>query len=85
MFQNSVDVVIAVFKAFLKKIKKRNHSTLRQTCLEKYQFFVLRFLFIFLFCDFFALDSIEVGYSGVKFVGRNRGWFGGSMAFNIYH
>ena len=55
MFQNSVDVVIAVFKAFLKKIKKRKHSTLRQTCLEKYQFFVLRHFFLTCFV-FFAVD-----------------------------
>ena len=45
MFQKSVDALIAVFQAFLKKIKKCKHSTLRQTCLEKYQFFVLRHFF----------------------------------------
>ena len=50
MFQNSVSALIAVFQAFLKKIKKRKHFTLRQTCLEKYQFFVLRCFFKRVWC-----------------------------------
>ena len=60
----------------MKKIKKRKHSTLRQTCLEKYQFFILRFFFSAYFVCFFAVDNIEVGYSEVKFVGGSSGRFG---------
>ena len=84
MFQNSVDVVIAVFKAFLKK-KNANTSHYGRHYWKNTSFLFYAFFLSFYFVIFFALDSIEVGYSGVKFVGRNRGLFGGSMAFNIYH
>ena len=34
--------------------------------------------FFWTYFVFFAVESIEVGYSEIKFVGRRRGWLGAS-------
>ena len=73
MFQNSVDVVIAVFKAFLKKKTQTLHITADMSRKIPVFCFTLSF-YLFILCFFFPLDSIEVGYSEVKFVGRSSGW-----------